>query len=138
MTTWRAVRAASAGLRAALETPAWLSSDRFGTLLTASDVAAGGVGNSDAPHVATALRVTRLVLRILSPLRRLGGPWRNTCLHRSVAGCLVLRRHGVTARVRLGARSDAGTVAAHAWVEDAEGHVLVDSPLDHTPLTPAV
>ena len=47
------------------------------------------------------------------------GRWRNTCLYRSVAECLVLRAHGLPARVVIGVGTsgDAEDVIAHAWVE---------------------
>jgi hypothetical protein len=112
-----------------------------------------------ASATADALRVAFSALRVLARLRRLGGPWRNTCLYRSVAGCLVLRRHGSVATLRLGARASRAEtgasvtgmgsstdvsaaapghvgVSAHAWVEDACGRPLVESPDGHTPLRP--
>jgi hypothetical protein len=47
-----------------------------------------------------------------------GLPWKSTCLYRSVAECLVLRRYGVPAVVRIGVKSDPGSgrILAHAWV----------------------
>jgi hypothetical protein len=50
--------------------------------------------------------------------------WRNSCLYRSVAECLVLRGIGLPARVVIGVGSGPSTggeteapVIAHAWVE---------------------
>ncbi|GAC1478118.1 MAG: hypothetical protein NVS1B4_21610 [Gemmatimonadaceae bacterium] len=47
------------------------------------------------------------------------GPWRNTCLFRSVAECLVLRHYGVAASLRIGVKNEEpphGKILAHAWV----------------------
>jgi hypothetical protein len=45
--------------------------------------------------------------------------WRNSCLFRSVAECLVLRAHGLPALVVLGVGTagERADVIAHAWVE---------------------
>lgn len=42
-----------------------------------------------------------------------------TCLHRSTVLWELLRRHGIACQLRLGASSDGGNFAAHAWVECA-------------------
>lgn len=58
--------------------------------------------------------------RVLARLARLRPErWRSTCLYRSAAECLVLRRLGHPARVVIGVGSDDGAlgVMAHAWVE---------------------
>jgi hypothetical protein len=151
-----------AGVRAALEAPAWIGSPRLAQLLEPNGSQAAGSAPAApglTPAAVAALRVAFGTLRVLARLRRLGGPWRYTCLYRSVAGCLVLRRHGSVATLRLGARgSRAGTtttspgvapsagvsaaaaghagVSAHAWVEDAWGQPLVERPHGHTPLRP--
>jgi hypothetical protein len=70
------------------------------------------------PAPQSALRAARGVLRILGRVPLL--PWRNTCLYRSVAECLVLRHCGVPCRLRIGVRRGAAAstaVEAHAWVE---------------------
>jgi hypothetical protein len=80
----------------------------------------------------TALRASHRALRWLGRLRRLRGPWRNRCLHRSVAACLVLRRLGVPAVLRIGVRIAGGReVEAHAWVEGPDGTRIHGSPLEH-------
>jgi Transglutaminase-like superfamily len=44
-------------------------------------------------------------------------PWRSTCLVRSLAGCAMLRRHGVTSVVYLGvAKNASGKLIAHSWL----------------------
>lgn len=47
------------------------------------------------------------------------------CLERSLALCWLLKRRGIAAQLRLGARKDDGRFEAHAWVEVC-GTVLND------------
>jgi hypothetical protein len=42
---------------------------------------------------------------------------RTNCLEQAMALCYVLRRHGVPAELRFGARKDSPRLEAHAWVE---------------------
>jgi hypothetical protein len=103
-----------AGVRAALEAPAWIGSPRLAQLLEPNgSQAAGSAPAAPAltPAAVDALRVAFGALRLLARLRRLGGPWCYTCLYRSVAGCLVLRRHGSVATLRLGARGNRAATA---------------------------
>ena len=67
----------------------------------------------------------RAALRMLQLLARARLPWwRNTCLYRSLAECLVLRRYGITCRVELGVtRTDGNEIGAHAWVVRGDVHV---------------
>lgn len=70
------------------------------------------------PDPGAALRVPFRTLRVLARLRL--PPWRDTCLYRSVAECLVLRRYGIPCQLRIGVAPRAvGTqsIRAHAWVE---------------------
>jgi hypothetical protein len=102
------------GVRAALAVPLWLREARLRDLLASQ----GGPGRAVQPDRAeTAVLHSRRALALLARLPR--SPWRNTCLFRSVAECLVLRRYGVAAHVQIGVRHDPGSadgVAAHAWV----------------------
>ncbi|HEX8451836.1 MAG TPA: lasso peptide biosynthesis B2 protein [Longimicrobium sp.] len=98
-----------AGVRAALRTAGWLSDGRWRTLLEPAPHAHAG---AEPPRGA--VRATRGALRVLA--RVPGGRWRNTCLYRSVAECLVLRAHGVDARLRIGVGTEGAEVIAHAWV----------------------
>jgi len=108
-----AVRPIAIGVGAALRTPVWLRGGRLRRLL-------GGCGEarpSPAPPEA-GLRAARATLRVLGRIPLL--PWRNTCLYRSVAECLVLRSVGVACRLRIGVRHTKdrpASVEAHAWVE---------------------
>jgi hypothetical protein len=44
-------------------------------------------------------------------------PIPSTCLERSLALWWVLARNGISSKLRIGVRKDAGKFAAHAWVE---------------------
>lgn len=124
-------RALATGIGAALRTPLWLRGGRAARLMAAARPAEGegpvasGARDSEMgahPDADGALRATRAALRLLA---RLPGPaWRNSCLYRSVAGCLALRALGIPARLRLGVRSTPSradaSIEAHAWI-DAPG-----------------
>jgi hypothetical protein len=102
---------------AAFVTPAWLGTGRWRQLLSADPRTSAQC--SPAPNaVAAADRAMRVFSRI--PL----GPWQATCLYRSVAVCLLLRWSGIDALLRLGAAQGQAGPRAHAWVENASGHVL--------------
>ena len=104
--------AALTGAWAALRTPLWLRGRRWTTLLAPPATARPG-----AAPARGSVRAARAAVRVLAAVP--GSPWRNTCLYRSVAECLVLRRYGAPAVVRIGVRSDdqaAGAIIAHAWV----------------------
>lgn len=99
------------GVWAALRAPLWLRGRRWTELLTPP------AGGSAAPPRGAA-RAARGAVRVLASVP--GSPWRNTCLYRSVAECLALRRYGVPAVVRIGVRAADGAgkqpILAHAWV----------------------
>jgi hypothetical protein len=99
--------AAAAGVWAALRAPLWLRGRRWTELLAPPAGAA-----ADGASYAGAARAARGAIRVLSVVP--GSPWRNTCLYRSVAECLVLRGYGVPAVVRIGVRAAEG--AATPWV----------------------
>lgn len=66
----------------------------------------------------SARRAARHTLRLLARLPL--SPWRNTCLYRSIAECMILRRAGRSAVLELGVRREGEgpeDIAAHAWVE---------------------
>ncbi len=100
------------GLGAAVRTPRWLAGDRLQELLRDP---ASPLRQSGDP--SGAIRTSHRALRLLGRLPY--SPWRNTCLYRSVAQCLVLRSYGVAARVEIGAKRDCATergIEVHAWV----------------------
>lgn len=136
------LRALIVGAVAAAKVPFWVRSRRIqrlvdqaphATATSGSELArewepgdaarAAGPGGDEAASVELAPE-TRLALRATrAAVRRLAGlplsPWRNTCLYRSIAECLVLRHYGVPAQVRIGVRNEAppyGPIVAHAWV----------------------
>ncbi len=51
---------------------------------------------------------------------------RGNCLSRSIALCWLLRRRGIPAQLRIGARKLGDQLEAHAWVE-AAGRAINDS-----------
>ena len=121
------MRHALVGMAAALRVPFVLHGRGLDRLLelphtdTAAqrNTAAIGPGRSSVPPQAL-----RWSSGVVSRLARLPlSPWRNTCLYRSAAECMVLRRYGIPAVLKIGVRSeDGGEIAAHAWVvrpEDA-------------------
>ena len=118
------------GFGATLRTPLWIEGPRLAELLRAPA--------SSRPGAAAPPKSVGAAWYLLSLLARLPrSPWRNTCLYRSVSECLVLRRFGVPAVVRVGVRSEEGDIAAHAWVvrADAEGgEASTPSPEGHQPL----
>ncbi|HEX6910780.1 MAG TPA: lasso peptide biosynthesis B2 protein, partial [Longimicrobium sp.] len=82
------------GVWAALRVPLWLRGRRWTELLTPP------AGASASPSPRGAARAARGAVMLLSAVP--GSPWKNTCLYRSVAECLALRRYGVPAVVRIG------------------------------------
>ncbi len=104
------------GLAAAVGTRGVVRGPALDVLLTPTTASiAPPVGLSSDADLATTTAFATLRL-----LQRLPG-WRNTCLFRAVAECLVLRGLGMPATLRLGVARHAGQVAAHAWVE-CPGH----------------
>ena len=79
-----------------------------------------------------AIWVSQRMLRILAMLP--GSYWRNTCLYRSVAECVVRRSHGSPARVVIGVGNTDDQVVAHSWVELLGASTTPD---DMAPLRPA-
>ena len=100
---------------AALRIPFWLGTPRLNELL-----AEPGHATRLRRDPELAVRAAFLALRLLARLRF--PLWRNTCLYRSIAQCLVLRSYGVPCRLRIGVTAPASTgeaarIDAHAWVE---------------------
>jgi hypothetical protein len=115
------------GIWAACATPARLGDDLQG-LLAGSRSDPDRVASDRAAEASVS--AARLMLRVLARLP--GNRWRNTCLYRSAAECLALRRLGLPARLCLGAEEDRGSpdrVTAHAWVEvDGVGPTYREEP----------
>lgn len=97
------------GVAATLSLPLWLGGSRLAQLVRAPEQLRSRRGDP-----AGALRAAQRALRLLARTRL---PWwRNTCLYRSLAECLVLRRYGIACRVELGVTRAGETIGAHAWV----------------------
>jgi hypothetical protein len=62
-------------------------------------------------------------------------PFACNCLDRSLALCWLLRRRGIAARLRIGARKDGAQLKAHAWVESG-GVTLDDFGAEHEHFVP--
>jgi len=120
-------RAVLAGARAALESRRWIDGPRLGELLREPAGTAAGAG---VPRGAVG--VAMVLLKALARLP--GSPWRNTCLYRSVAECLVLRRYGVPAVLQIGVRSGDDDIEAHAWVLRPDRPSATGGARGHEPL----
>ena len=100
------------GMFAALRTPFHLHGGQLSSLL---DPSRRSPDTSSDPT-----RAVRFAVAMIGVLSRLRTPlWRNTCLYRSIAECLVLRAKGLDARLVLGVRNadpPHGPIEAHAWV----------------------
>ena len=115
-----------AGARAALAAPRWIEGPRLRELLRPP--------SRVAPERRVPRGATGSAMRLIGLLARVpGSPWRNTCLYRGVAECLVLRRYGVPAVLRIGVKSGEGDIEAHAWVVRAD-RATQDSGGGHEPL----
>ncbi|MGC1188506.1 MAG: lasso peptide biosynthesis B2 protein [Candidatus Acidiferrales bacterium] len=86
---------------------------------------APAAGGDAASRLALAREVTGLATKAE---RR--GPLRPNCLERSLVLWWLLRRRGLPAELRIGARKENARFEAHAWVE-LEGEVLNDSETVH-------
>ena len=82
------------------------------------------------PEVAVAQRVAAIQEAVSGHLL-----WQPSCLEKSLILWWQLRRLGIAAELRMGARKRAGRFEAHAWVE-LEGVVLNDSGDTHMHFAP--
>jgi hypothetical protein len=82
-----------------------------------------------AGDATSRLALAREVTRLTEKAER-RGPLRPNCLQRSMVLWWLLRRRGLPAELRIGARKEDSRFEAHAWVE-LEGQVLNDSETVH-------
>jgi hypothetical protein len=82
------------------------------------------VGAAAVGDEAALVRQGRAAARLVEAAAR-RGPYRATCLPRSVTLWWLLRRRGIDSDLRIGVRKEAGKFEAHAWVE-LRGLVLND------------
>jgi len=119
----RRARAVARGVAAALQSPLWLGRGKLRRLIGEPDPIhlIDLIRATHAERAGQALRAAHLTLRLLD---RVAFPvWRNTCLYRAVAECLVLRHYGISCRLELGVgnHNASGRITAHAWVVRADG-----------------
>jgi len=82
--------------------------------------------NSGTPGTTPTHNAQRIGWAVGVAARRM--PFAFSCLTQALTACILLRRDGHRAALRLGAARDArGRFTAHAWVEN-EGTVLVGAP----------
>ena len=129
----RAFVPVAAGVTTALMLPAHLRGDRL-RRLTGTPAPAGATADlHSGVDCEAALRAGLRTLRVLTRLRIPG--FRSTCLYRSALHCLLLRRAGRPAVVRIGARRGGAEIEAHAWVE-VSGEVIPAEAGPYAPLRP--
>jgi hypothetical protein len=75
-------------------------------------------------------RIARMELAVARHL-----PFRTNCLEQSLVLLWLLRRRGIPAELRIGARKEANRFQAHAWVE-FDGTVLNDAGAEHLHFVP--
>lgn len=117
LATWLGLRLA--GFRRWKAVLAWLAPDM-------PDVG----GASDPALVESARKIARLQQAAARHLF-----FRANCLEQSLALWWLLRRRGIAAELRVGARKDAGRFEAHAWVE-LDGAILNDTGEEHLHFVP--
>ncbi len=131
------LRAAAVGAAAAWGVPRRLEED-LADLTTVPALGPEAKRPADEPRFQLSLRSSHRTLGLLAAVP--GGRWRNTCLYRSAAECLLLRRDGIAARLCLGVRKDPGDrspgavhdcdIRAHAWVEIGDAGKSASGPAD--------
>lgn len=82
---------------------------------------AAWLGRAGVPGTIAVAATPAQMLRARSVCRRVARfaprvPWRTSCLVQAVAGCLLLRRRGIAATIRLGVKKGDGALSAHAWL----------------------
>ena len=123
----------AAGVITALVLPLHLRGDRLRRLTgtaAPADATADPYGGVDCD---AAMRAGLRTLRVMTRLRIPG--FRGTCLYRSALHCLLLRRAGRPAVVRIGARRGGADIEAHAWVE-VRGEAVPAEARPYAPLRP--
>ncbi len=122
MNAWRGYRRLNAPSRAlAREAAVALLSTRVGVRLAGfrrwQDFLAWLTRGSHAFPASRAAEIAlaRAIAHIATATAR-HLPIRSNCLERSLALCVLLRRRGISAELRMGARKHAGRFEAHAWV----------------------
>ena len=125
METWRRFRSLTGIERrtvleaAAAMTATWLGMRVAGSSFCKAALSRVGRmadGNANAANRASDLETANRLARLqIATARNLFFP--TNCLDRSLALCWMLRRRGMPAELRIGARKEAKQLEAHAWVE---------------------
>ena len=79
--------------------------------------------------LVSAAEVRRAIRRAYQAL-----PIVSTCLRESLVFCRMFRRRGLSAELHMGVKKANDGLAAHAWVESADGTVLTDALEDFAPI----
>lgn len=107
----------------ALEAAALLVATQIGLRASPRSIAARVLRRAQAPDgtVVDGARARDVAQVVERMARWTGNP---TCLSQALTGWLMLRRRGVAASVRVGARRDSAGVHMHAWL-DVGGACLI-------------
>ena len=91
----------------------WIGFRRWQSVLSAiAPIAERPASNRDSNPIRHAQIATRMV-----KIAARYGPCRATCLAESLTLRWLLRRQGIESNLRIGVRTEAGRLEAHAWVE---------------------
>ena len=103
----------------------WLRVSTFQSIQQASEKRYGDAALTNQRDSTKIFTESQSASRMLDVASR-RGLVRGNCLSRSIALCWLLRRRGVPAQLRIGARKMGNQLEAHAWVEVA-GRAVNDS-----------
>jgi transglutaminase superfamily protein len=103
----------------------WLRASTFQRVQQAVEKWYGATGLANQRDHARIFTESQSASRMLDVASR-RGIVRGNCLSRSIALCWLLRRRGIPAQLRIGARKIGNQLEAHAWVEVA-GRAVNDS-----------
>jgi Transglutaminase-like superfamily len=143
METWRRFRSLT-GIerRTVLEAAAAMTATWLGMRVAGSNFCKAALsrvgrmadGNANPANRASDLETANRLARLqIATARSLFFP--TNCLDRSLALCWMLRRRGMPAELRIGARKEAKQLEAHAWVE-LYGSALGDAGEEHLHFVP--
>ena len=91
----------------------WIGFRRWQSILS---VLAPMAESPDANRTSNSVRHAQIAARMVRIAARYG-PFPAACLAESLTLRWLLRRQGIESRLRIGVRTEAGCLEAHAWVE---------------------
>ena len=112
----------------------WLRVSTFRRIQQASEKWHGSAVLTNQRDATRIFTESQSASRMLDAASR-RGVVRGNCLSRSIALCWLLRRRGIPAQLRIGARKIGNQLEAHAWIEVA-GRAINDSDDVQTRYTP--